>query len=112
MNPGKLNELITIQYDANAGGTKNDGGEPVESWQTFKVVWAEFMYKPGIEATQSEQVVGITKVDIKIRRLSGVKQAMRVKDSDDNYYDISGLQPLDKMYMILTCYMRDNANVS
>jgi len=110
MNPGKLNNLITIEY--NAGTTKNAGGEIIEDWKIFTTLWAEFIYKPGVEATQSEQTVGIINVDIKTRINKGVKQAMRVKDADENYYDIIGVQPLDRMYMMLRCFMRDNANVS
>jgi len=109
MNPGKLHDLITIQY--NASSTKNDGGEIVDDWKTYITLWAEFSYKPGVEVTEADQLVGITNVDIKTRLNTGVKQAMRVKDASNNYYDIVGVQHLDRMYMILKCFMRDNSNV-
>lgn len=54
INPGKLDRRVIIQAKTE---TQNSFGETIETWATFKTIWAEKKTATGREAFQSGREV-------------------------------------------------------
>lgn len=107
MNPGKLDILATVQYDA--GYTKSASGEPVRSWTTYVTIWVQKLTASGREPVTGDQVVAITTEEFKFRTTdgSGITPKMRLKIGTE-YWDIIENSYQDRMYSKLICTKRDN----
>ena len=106
MNPGKLDILGTIQYDA---GTKNDAGERVNSWTTYTTVWLQKTTVSGREPVAADEIVNFTIEEFKCRTtdISGVTPKMRLFISPE-IYNIIEINYQDRMYSKLICEKSDN----
>lgn len=107
MNPGKLDILATVQYDA--GTTKNNAGEPIRDWTTYCTIWVKKVTLRAAEPVAADQIVGITTEEFIFRTTdgSGITQKMRVTISSE-VYDIIEVNYQDRMYSKLKCTKRDN----
>ena len=106
MNPGKLDILGTIQQNV---GTKNDAGEIVDSWSTYKTAWLNKITIRGNETVSADQIVNFTIEEFKCRTtdISGVTSKMRLFINPE-IYDILEVGYQDRMYSKLICQKRDN----
>ncbi len=75
MQAGRLRHRITIQ---NFTSTKDDFGQPIESWSTFAAVWASVEPLTGREYFQAQQTQAETSYRVRIRYRAGVVPTMRV----------------------------------
>lgn len=107
MNPGKLDILGTVQYDA--GTTKDAAGTPVRDWDTYCTLWVKKTTRSAIEPVAADQIVGITTEEFIFRNTdgSGVTQKMRFVIGSE-VYDIIEVNYMDRMYSVLKCTRRDN----
>jgi head-tail adaptor len=107
MNPGKLDILATIQYDA--GTTKTSAGTPVRSWTTYKTLWVSKVGSNAVEPVAGSQVVSLVTEEFKYRTTdgSGITAKMRLKVGTE-YWDIVQPVYIDRMYSKLICTRRDN----
>jgi SPP1 family predicted phage head-tail adaptor len=85
---GKLRFLVTIQ---SLVGTKDSFGQEVQSWQTFKQVWASIEPLMGRELIAAQQIAGQADVKIRSRYVAGVTPKMRATYGGHTY-DIQGVQ--------------------
>jgi len=64
---GELDRRITIEQPAVTG---NDYGETViDSWITYRTVWAKVEWKGGVEGEDADKITATTKVNFYIRNL-------------------------------------------
>lgn len=75
MRAGKLDQQITIQIAAISRG---GSGEQIQTWQTWRTVWASVQTSGGSESFYNPQLVAMSTHKIKIRYLHGVKPTMRI----------------------------------
>ena len=75
MQAGRLRHRITIQTFTT---TKDEFGQPVETWDTFDTVWASVEPLTGREYFQAQQTQAEISYRVRIRYLSGVEPTMRV----------------------------------
>lgn len=90
MRAGRLNRRITIQEPTE---TQDDYGEAIQSWATFRTVWAEVRQKPGQESFDADQIVAETNTVFKIRYLTGLTRKMRISYISD-IYDIHSISEI------------------
>jgi len=107
MNPGKLDILGTIQYDAST--TKNAAGETVASWTTYCTLWLKKMTISAKESVAADQIVAITTEEFMYRTTddSGITPKMRLSIGSE-VYDIIEVSYIDRMYSKLVTTKRDN----
>lgn len=75
MRAGELDQRITIQTYATSRGLS---GEELQSWDTWKAVWANVQTSGGSENFYSPQLVAESSHKIKLRYLSGILPTMRI----------------------------------
>lgn len=90
MKAGRLNRRITIQEPTE---TQDDYGEAIQSWATYRTVWAEKRDLPGNEAFDADQIVAEAVTDWRIRHLSGLTRKMRISYGGD-IYDIRSIKEI------------------
>lgn len=90
MNPGKLNQRITIEQYTTA---KDSYGQDVETWATLATVWGEFLPKTSREFYAEQQVNAELTAMIRIRYRSDVNEKDRITH-DSRMYEIFG-QPVN-----------------
>ena len=107
MNPGKLDILGTIQYDA--GTTKNAAGEPVRSWTTFCTLWLKKTTVSAREPVAADQLVSITLEEFIYRTTddAGITPKMRLVIGSE-IYNIVEIAYVDRMYSKLIGQKIDN----
>lgn len=98
MTAGRLRTRIVITQR----GTAQDAlGQPVVTWNTVAVVWADIRHPSGVQAVKSDADLSIVKASIRIRRRSDVDAGMRVTAGAD-VYDIKAVLPdADRKYLNL-----------
>lgn len=100
MRAGDLDQRITIQTSTN---TRGSSGEMIQTWGTWKTVWAQVQTVGGAERFYSPQLIAETSHKIKIRYLAGVVPTMRIlwrgRYLDITYVDVSR-QREGEMYML------------
>lgn len=87
MMAGKLNRRVTIQ---SATVAQDENGEPIQTWATFKTVWAERKDVRGAERFDADQRLAIRTATFRIRWLESVSEHMRVIDAG-TIYDVKGI---------------------
>lgn len=75
MRAGELDQQITIQI---ATISRGGSGEQIQTWQTWRTVWANVQTTAGAENFYSPQLVAEATHKIKIRYLKGLKYTMRI----------------------------------
>lgn len=79
LRPGDMWTRITIEQPTS---TANAVGEPVLSWTTFATVWAAVDSLSARETERFAETVGFMTHRVRIRYLSGLTSAMRIKYRD------------------------------
>ena len=87
MRAGRLNHLVIIQQATEVQDTT---GQAVKSWATFATVWAGVEPLKGREFLETPQINAETTTRIRIRKLNGVTQKMRVS-WDSRIYNINAI---------------------
>lgn len=90
MRAGRLNRRIIIQEPTE---TQDDFGEAIQSWATYRTIWAEVRQKPGRESFDADQIVAETDTVFKIRYLTGLTRKMRISYNSD-IYDIHSISEI------------------
>lgn len=75
MRAGDLRHRIVIQSNTP---TRNDSGEPIESWSTWATVWAAVEPLSGREYFNAHQVTSEVDTRIRLRHVAGLTAQMRV----------------------------------
>lgn len=92
MRAGRLNRRITIQQNSPS---QDSNGNLTDSWSTFAKVWASIEPLRGREFLEAQAINPETTVRFRIRYVSGVTEDMRIKDENDELYDITAVLHLD-----------------
>lgn len=104
MQIGDLDRRITIQV---ATTTTNTFGEAVETWGTFRKVWAKLSYVSGNEQFEAGEKTAVTINKFFIRYADDITEKMRIS-WDSDIYDIRAIELLErKQFLVLKCEKRD-----
>lgn len=76
LSAGKYDRRIVIEQAAE---TQDEAGGVVQTWSTYKTVWARFVTQTGREFFAAKQVNTALDQLISIRYVSGLNAKMRVK---------------------------------
>lgn len=79
MNPGRLDQRITIQ---SLTETRDEWGGVVEGWTTLATTWAAVEPLQGREFIAAQSVQAETTIRVRVRYLAGVTASCRVLLSD------------------------------
>ncbi len=79
MNPGEMNQRIIIEELATA---HDDGGGYSQEWIAFAAAWASVKGITGSERYAAHQIEAVIDHEVKIRYRTGIKAAMRIRNSD------------------------------
>lgn len=102
MRAGTLDRRIVIQQRSF---TKETSGEEIESWATWKTVWAAWKPEKGAEDFQSDQRVATQKGTFEIRYLAGVDPAKHRVLFEGKLYEIEDVsEPERKVALVLTVH--------
>lgn len=85
MRAGRLNHKVIIQQPVEVQDTT---GQAVKSWTTYASVWASVEPLKGREFLESQQINAETSTRVRIRKLAGVTQKMRIS-YDSRIYNIN-----------------------
>lgn len=99
MNPGELNQRVTIQTPS---ATQDANGEMVPGWAPYVTVWASVVDISGKEYLAGAAVQNPVQTKIVIRYLAGVVPAMRVSHRG-NTYSIEAVLGQDQKTLTLMC---------
>lgn len=101
---GRLDRRITI---LQATTEKDDYNADVETWSTFKTVWAEVVDSAGAEVVQADQPTAVRTTTFTIRWIEGVTETMRVVFDGQLYNVVSIQRPDRKRTLILKTELLD-----
>jgi len=87
MHAGRLRHLVTIEQATEAQDTT---GQAVKSWGPFAQVWASVEPLKGNEFLEAQQINAETTTRIRIRKLDGITQKMRIS-YDSRLYNINAI---------------------
>jgi SPP1 family predicted phage head-tail adaptor len=93
MNIGRLDRRITLQ---SLSVTRDEWNHPTEAWTDLATIWATKTPRRALEPTEEKQVVALNVVDWYIRHRTDVTADMRLKDADDNVFDIVAVQEVGR----------------
>ncbi len=92
--------------------TTDSYGQPVESFELLKAVWANVNHKGGREGFYARQVVATGEVVFKIRYTTGITEKMLI-NHDSKTYDIAAIAETGRRNGLeITAVARDNKIVS
>jgi len=104
MQIGDLDRRITLQVATTASDVF---GEEIETWSTYREVWAKLAYVRGDEQFEAMEKTAVRVEKFFVRYDSGITEKMRVY-WDSVYYDIRAIEQLGrKEYLVLKCERRD-----
>lgn len=90
MDAGTLRHKVTIQH--NDGGL-DDWGQPIEGWtDLYANIWANVLFLNGKEFVRADKDSQSTSASVRIRKRSGITQAMRLVHKGVTY-DITAVLP-------------------
>lgn len=92
MNAGRFDRRIEIQVRV---ATRGNSGDPVYTWTTFCIPWANVREGEGVETVQGDKKEASTSTLFTIRFRSDIKNAMRVLYQDE-YYNIEGIREITR----------------
>ena len=101
MRAGKLDQRVTIQTKTI---TRDDYGDPVETWADTKTIWAEAITGGGGEFYAAQKLYAETKVVFRVRYDSSFVVTQRVKWLS-RYYQIISIEHKSGAYreLLLAC---------
>lgn len=86
---GQLKTRATIQQRSAA---QDALGQPVETWSTVAVVWANVRFPSGLAAVKADADLSVVKASIRIRYQAGIDAGMRVS-ADGQLFNILAVLP-------------------
>lgn len=89
MDSGKLRDRIAIESKST---TRDDNGQPVNSWTEFARVWAWMKYPKGKEVLAADQVKIEIHASVRIRYREDINENMRVTFKG-KIFDIHAILP-------------------
>lgn len=90
---GTMNRKIIIQ--SSASSSKQDTGERILAWSTFKTVYAAVSESANGETLEGGKVTATTGTTFTIRYVSGVTAKMRILYNSE-YYNITGISDIGR----------------
>lgn len=100
MQLGDLDRRILIEQYTTA---KDAYGQRVQSWTTYRQVWAKIAYEGGQEDFEAEQKSVNRIVKFFVRYDSGITEKMRISYGS-LYYDINNIEEIGRQkYLVLRC---------
>lgn len=101
-NPGKYRHKITFLKHVTG---QDDYGEPIDSWEPFKIAWASKDPLLGNEFFSA--LSADTKVDVKFnsRYVVGITNDMRIQHGTEVYEILSAID-VKSLHKELLCYCR------
>lgn len=101
MRAGKLDQRITIQTNTV---TRDDYGDPVDSWADTKTVWAEAITGGGREFYAAQKLFAETKVVFRVRYDSSIVVTQRIVWLS-RYYHILSINHVSGAYreLLIAC---------
>lgn len=104
MQIGDLDRRITIQQATTASDVF---GEQVETWSTYRKVWAKLSYESGNEFFEADQKTAVRTVKFTVRYDSSITEVMRIS-YNSAYYDIRSIEEVGRnRYLVLKTEKRD-----
>ena len=100
MNPGLMDELVTVQQFTTT--TDSNTGEKLQSWSTYLTPWARIQEsESGSESVDSDRREAKQTVTFSMRYDSGITTKMRIL-WESKYYNIINIADLERrMYLRL-----------
>ena len=85
MQIGELDRRVTIE---NYSASTNTYGEQIESWSTYRTVWAKIDFNGGNVTDEFEKLTGIAKVVFFVRNLdiANLTTKSRINYDSKTYY--------------------------
>jgi SPP1 family predicted phage head-tail adaptor len=98
MNPGLMDELVTVQQFSTT--TDSNTGEKLQSWSTYSTPWARIQEgESGSENVDSDRREAKQTVTFTMRYDSGINPKMRIV-WENKYYNIINVADLERrMYL-------------
>lgn len=110
MRAGQLNRRITIQQVTI---TRDSYGGTVETYTTYKQVWAAIEPLRGREYWEAAAHNRENMTKFTIRHISGVTASMQIQDADGNLFDIqSVINPMDENRFLELLATQTNAEAA
>ncbi len=109
MIAGKLDRYITIEQAVYTADTTT-GERQVDSWSTYKSVWAKKLQPMSMERVEGDQIALVDTYNYTIRYYDApsVTARMRILDESE-YYDIIGIKELGRRDgLLIIAAKRDN----
>jgi len=63
MRAGQLSTAVEIQRNVT---TRDEAGQPVSSWQTVGITWANLCHRSGVEAIRGDTPASVVQVSVRI----------------------------------------------
>jgi SPP1 family predicted phage head-tail adaptor len=93
---GAYDKKITIEQSVS---TRGSDGSPIQTWQTYKSVWANVVYRNirGKERVEQDRETAINVAEFRIRDLDApdVNEKMRI-NFDRGYWDITAISKMGR----------------
>lgn len=101
MRIGAFRNKITIQQRTTS---KDDVGQPLDTWTTFTIAWADIRVQKGLEAIKADKMSSMARASIRIRYTEGITAGMRVLQGSTTY-NILSVSPdvATRKYVDLAC---------
>ena len=105
MTIGELDRRVIMEYPVFA--STDYGNSTIDSWTTYRTVWAKIDWVGGDEKNQTDKITAITKVDFYIRNLDvddfidgtdAPSMSWRIKYTDGGiakYYYIHNIEQIE-----------------
>ena len=104
---GKLDRRITLEVLSTS---KDEYNQDIESWSTFRLVWAEIKDGSGNEQVIADQPTAVRITEMTIRYIAGVNEMNTRVKFGGQIYNIVGIQRPDRnRTLILRTSLSDEA---
>lgn len=94
-----LNDRVALEQRS---ASVDSIGQPVETWTTLATVWADVRELSGLETLKAGAETSVVRASIRIRRRSGVTNALRAKHGSTTY-DIEAVLESATDFLDLVC---------
>lgn len=101
MRIGAFRNKIVIQHQSTS---KDEVGQPLDTWTTFKIVWADIRVQRGLEAIKADKMSSMARASLRIRYTEGITAGMRAIQGSTTY-NILSVSPdvATRKYVDLAC---------
>lgn len=94
MQAGRLDTRIGIWKRVQG---QDEAGQPIDTWELVRMVWADVRYLSGIETVKAGISASEVKASIRIRRTPGIDAGMIARIGGEGY-DIEAVLPADRIH--------------